>query len=355
MKTVIYGSYGYTGNLIAELAANTDSDILLSGRNGRKLEEQGERLKLPWKVASLEQEDELDSILKDAEIVIHCAGPFVHTWRPMMEACIRNRTHYMDITGEIEVFEGAAAMDSRLKEAGIMAMPGTGFDVVPTDCMAAFLKKELPDATHLELAFRGVGSAVSHGTAKTMIENLGSGGAIRRNGEIMAVPSAYRTREIEIEGKYVHFVSIPWGDVSTAYHSTGIRNIIVYTAMPPKTAERMKWLYRLRFLFKMKWVKNWMKKKVDERPPGPDEDQRKNGRTIVWGEARNGDGRTVQAVLETPEAYRLTAETAWLIRDRIASGEYIIGFGTPSSVYGDQLILKIDHTKRTMKENNSRG
>lgn len=346
MKTVIYGSYGYTGNLIAELAAEADTDVLLSGRNGKKLEEQGERLGLPWKAVTLDHPPELDALLSSADVVIHCAGPFIRTWKPMVEACIRNRTHYIDITGEIVVFEAIAAYDSKIEEAGIIAMPGAGFDVVPTDCMASFLKSKLPDATHLELAFRGLGSGMSRGTAKTMVENLGSGGAIRENGKIMKVPAAYKTRTIEIQGDQVHMVSIPWGDVSTAWHSTGIGNILVYTAIPEKSAQRMKWLHRLRFIFRMNWVQNWLKKKIDSRPPGPDENQREHGRADVWGEVKNANGDSVTATLETPEPYRLTAETAWLINLKICSGEVKPGFQTPSNAYGPDLILEIEGAKR---------
>ena len=348
-KIVLYGSYGYTGSLISEIASKSGLNVILSGRDTEKLKEQSERLGLPFMTASLDTPSELDAVLKDAMVVLHCAGPFVHTWRPMAEACLRNGCHYLDITGEIAVFENLKAMDRQFKEKEIMAMPGVGFDVVPTDCMAAWLHQQMPDATHLELAFQGVGSGVSRGTAKTMVENLGEGGAVRENGIIKKVPAAYKTREIKSGDKAVRVVSIPWGDISTAHFSTGIDNIVVYTAMPEKMIKKMKWLNRLKPIFKSKWVRNWLKRKIDSRPEGPNSEKRMNGRSLIWGEVRNEKGDSLEGFIETKEGYQLTAEMAWNIVLKVSSGNWSAGYQTPSKTYGADLILEIDATTRNLK------
>jgi short subunit dehydrogenase-like uncharacterized protein len=346
---VLYGSYGYTGNLIAEIAAESDPEFVLSGRNEEKLIEQSKRLNMPYKTASLESVSDLDELLKDAELVLHCAGPFVHTWKAMADACLRNGCHYLDITGEISVFEALKAMDQQFKEKKIMAMPGVGFDVVPTDCMATWLHHQMPDATHLELAFQGVGSGMSRGTAKTMIENLGEGGAVRENGIIKKVPAAYKSREIISGEKKVRVVSIPWGDISTAHFSTGIENIVVYTAMPEKLIRKMKWLNRLKPILKLKWVRNWLKRKVDSRPDGPGPEKRMNGRSLIWGEVRNERGDSLEGIIETKEGYQLTSEMAWNIVMKVSSGNWSAGYQTPSKEYGADLILEIDGTTRNIK------
>ena len=79
--------------------------------------------------------------------------------------------HYLDITGEIPVIEAAASRHDRAVKAGVCLIPAVGFDVVPSDCLAAMLARRLPDATELILAFTGV-SRLSTGTAKTMLEGL---------------------------------------------------------------------------------------------------------------------------------------------------------------------------------------
>ncbi len=95
----------------------------------------------------------LKNLLKKGAVVIHCGGPFQYTAKAMADACLETKTHYTDITGEHQVFELLAGYDQKGKAAGIMIMPGTGFDVVPSDCLALHLKNRLPSATHLQLAF----------------------------------------------------------------------------------------------------------------------------------------------------------------------------------------------------------
>lgn len=353
-KIVIYGSYGYTGNLIAELASKSGLNVILSGRDDQKLTEQSARLGLSYRRASLNSNDEMDHLLSNADVVIHCAGPFVRTWKQMAEACIRNKCHYMDITGEIPVFESLKNMDSQFKEAGIMAMAGTGFDVVPTDCLASSLSTRLPGSEKLELAFMGLGAGVSRGTAKTMIENIGEGGLIRKDRKLKKVPAAYKTKKIDFEKKESLAVSIPWGDISTAYTSTGISNITVYMSATSKMIRLMKFSNYIRFLLKMDFVKNRLLKKINERPPGPDNNQRERGRSYIWGRVENRDGNHLEAVIETCEGYRLTAEMAWNIANKVVNGEFETGYQTPSGVYGSELIFEHPDTKWLKKpEKNS--
>src|SRR3546814_18073465 len=99
----------------------------------------------------------------------------------MIEACLQAKAHYLDITGEISVFEHAQTQDARAKAAGIVVCPGVGFDVIPTDCVAAALKAALPDATHLALGFDSR-SGFPPGTAKTSVEGPAPGRHGRASG-----------------------------------------------------------------------------------------------------------------------------------------------------------------------------
>ncbi|MEL6134213.1 MAG: saccharopine dehydrogenase NADP-binding domain-containing protein, partial [Bacteroidota bacterium] len=252
MKFLLYGAYGYTGQLIVRLAKAQGMEPILAGRNAEKLQALADTHGFETRVFDLADTQALEAALHEVPVVLHAAGPFIHTAKPMMEACIRTQTHYLDITGEIQVFEMGKRRDVQAQEAGIMIMPGTGFDVVPTDCLALFLKEQLPDATHLQLAFAGNGG-LSHGTALTMIENLGSPGAIRKDGKITPVPQGYKAKEIPFKLKPRFCMTIPWGDVSTAYYSTSIPNIEVYTGVKPTSYKMVKrqryftWLLRSSF------------------------------------------------------------------------------------------------------------
>jgi short subunit dehydrogenase-like uncharacterized protein len=136
---------------------------LLAGRNAIAVEELAKKHHLDYRVFALDETARLDAALQEVDMVLHCAGPFSLTSRPMVEACLRNKKHYTDITGEISVFESMAALDDKAKASEAMVMPGVGFDVVPSDCLARHLKDRLPSATHLSLAFYGMGR-ISHGT-----------------------------------------------------------------------------------------------------------------------------------------------------------------------------------------------
>jgi len=346
MNYMIYGAYGYTGKLIVEEALAKGHKPILAGRDEEKTKALAESTGLKYVAFDLAETDKLNKVTADVDLVLHCAGPFSATAKPMMKACIRNQAHYLDITGEIEVFELAAYLGNQAKEAGIVLMSGVGFDVVPSDCLAAYLKKQLPDATHLELAFMGE-STTSRGTALTMVQGVAKGGGIRKDGKIIPVPHAYKTRKLNLDGKEKTFVSIPWGDVSTAYYSTGIPNIMVYTGAHPKQIKQMKLMQKLRWLMKRKFVKNYLENKIRKTVTGPSEEMRENSKSYLWGEVRDGNGKTASAKLTTLEGYKLTAITSVMIVDRILNGNVYAGFKTPSMAFGADFILEVEGTERS--------
>ena len=345
MKYLIYGAYGYTGKLIAALAKSKGHTPILAGRDKEKTEALANELGLEYLSFSLEDAGALAGALQKVDAVIHCAGPFSKTARPMMEECIRQKTHYLDITGEIEVFELAASLDEQAKNAGIVLMPGVGFDVVPSDCLAAYLKSKMPAATHLEMGFKGV-SQLSRGTALTMAENMHKGGMIRENGQLKEVPGAYKTREEQVNGKPTTFVSIPWGDVSTAWYSTQIPNIVIYTGVHPKQVSTMKTLYSIRWIFKWQWIQKMIRNKIEKTIHGPDEKLRDTGSSYLWGEISNAEGKKVRAHLITPESYKLTSITALMALEGLGSSKVQSGFSTPSMAFGPDFIMQVNGTQR---------
>jgi len=281
------------------------------------------------------------------DVVIHCAGPFSHTYEAMARACLDTHTHYIDITGEVEVFEGLWAMDQDAQRAGIMLLPGTGFDVVPSDCLAAHLKSRCPEATHLELAFRGRGGGVSHGTAKTMVESMAQTGMVRRDGKVVEVPAAWKTRMIDFgDGRPAHSMTLKWGDVVTAYKSTGIPNIMVYTAVPAPATQMMRLVRPMLPLLGTRPVQNMIKKLIEAAPAGPGDRARERAHNDLWGEAKAADGQTAVSRLRTPEGYTLTARMSLSIAQKICSGQHTPGFQTPSTAYGKDLILELPGTER---------
>ena len=342
---LIYGANGYTGELIAREAARRGWQPMLAGRSRNKVEPLAKELNLICRTFSLEDKKSLEYTLKEVDFVVHCAGPFSRTAEKMVEACLRLGKHYTDITGEIAVFEAMAKRGEAARKAGIMIMPGIGFDVVPSDCLALHLKNLLPAATNLTLAFDGAGGGISHGTRATMTLNAGSGGAIRRNGQIIKVPAAHQTRRIDFGEFTKTAVTIPWGDVSTAFYSTGIPNIEVYTAVSKANLKMLKLSRYLGWLLRTKTVQSRLQKRIPDG--GPSDAERVDGVTYLWGEASDEQGNRVEARLVCPEGYTTTVLTALAIAEKISAGVFQVGFQTPAKCYGADLILEIKDVKRT--------
>ena len=345
-KILVYGSYGYTGELIVEQAVKQGLPLILAGRDENQLRAQAEKYKLEYRVFSLNNTATLDSALQEADAVLHCAGPFVLTFRQMAEACIRNKKHYVDISGEIEGFEALAAMDEDAKRAGVMLLPGGGFDVVPSDCLIAYTAGKLPSATNLELYIKSIGSGVSRGTARSGIENSHRQGRIRRDGKIISVPNLWGMKAVDFGRGPSRLVSMGWGDVSTAYHSTGIPNVTVYMSFPKAMIQMMKFTRIAGPLLYTRAAKDFIKWLIGIFfAKGPSRQKNETGFSLMIAEVSDGT-KTVRAKLRTPEAYYLTALTSVEIMKRILSDDYKTGFQTPSKAYGADFILQFDGVQR---------
>jgi short subunit dehydrogenase-like uncharacterized protein len=343
---LLYGSYGYTGSLIASLAVEHGLTPILSGRNALRLEKQAARLGLEHRVVPLDDPGALDVALRDVTTVLNCAGPFSHTYRPVVEACLRGGRHYLDITGEIPVFEGLAALGNEARQRGVMLLPGAGFDVVPSDCLTCHLKQRLPDATHLTIALQGLGGGSSRGTLLTGIEHLADGSAVRRDGKLVRVPLLSKVSSFDFGHGPRSALNMPWGDVSTAFYSTGIPNIEEYMVFPKSLLRWAPVVRPLTGLAGYPVVKRLLRWMVLRSAPGPTEDQRRAGFSRMVGIASNPAGQRVTSRLQTPNGYLLTAATAVGIVERVLKGEVKPGFQTPSMAYGADFILEFEGVKR---------
>ena len=343
---LIYGAYGYTGRLVVSEARAAGLRPVLAGRDASALAAVAGPHGLDHRATSLDDQGGLDTALEGARVVLHCAGPFVQTSRAMVDACLRRGVHYLDVTGELAVFEAIAARDAEARACGVTLLPGVGFDVVPSDCLAAHLARRLPGATHLALAFRSSGG-VSRGTATTVALNAGSGGAVRRDGRIVNVPAAWRTRRIDFgDGESSLAATIPWGDVSTAWHSTRIPNVEVYLAMTPAMRRAVLLSRWTGWLLSSGAVRGWLVRRARARKPGPSDARRARGESRFWGEVRDAEGRMAVSRLVAPEGYTLTARTAIASALRVLAGGVPAGFQTPSRAFGADFILEQQGVRR---------
>jgi len=349
---LLYGANGYTGELLARHAAQYNLHPILAGRREEALKPLATKLNYPYKVFDVADSNTLIAALREVRLVVNAAGPFQFTAKPIIDACLQTGTHYLDVNGDIAVFEMIRQMDGAAKRAGIMLLPGAGFDVVPTDCTALLLKKLLPDAIALKLAFATIGGGLSHGTATTMVNKLGQGGAVRKDGKIVSVPLGQKGMWVDfsnvsnnnIERKFA--MTIPWGDIATAYFTTGIPDIESYTAISPKVYRLLKIQILFNWLLRTKFIRSIMRKKIDKRPAGPSDQQRSKAMSLVWGQAANGQGETKTVRMSCPDGYTLTMYSTLLLAQNVLQGNLKPGYQTPASAYGEDIVLELPNVKR---------
>ncbi|MFC5367835.1 saccharopine dehydrogenase family protein [Salinirubrum litoreum] len=343
MTLLVYGAYGYTGELIARRAVSRGDRPILAGRSAEPLRDLADDLDCPSRQFGVESAVEH---LGDVDAVLNCAGPFARTADPMVDACLRTGTDYLDITGELGVFESLADRHAEAESADVTLLPGVGFDVVPTDCLARHLADRLPEARELSLGFSATGS-FSGGTLKTAVSQLGSGGVVRRDGRLVQVPPDWKTQKIDFGRGYRETaVTLPWGDVSTAYRTTGIPTVEVYGALPWTARKFLSAAKYLGPVLSADPVVEGLERLIDARVDGPSEQERASGAVYVWGEARTGAGERAVSRLRTPHTYELTVTGALSAADRTLAGEAPTGYTTPGLAFGADFVTDLPGVER---------
>lgn len=334
-KWMIYGASGYTGELIAREAVARGMSPILGGRNTDKIRPLAEELSLEFRAFPLDSN--AANQLEDIDLVLHCAGPFQVTSDPMIQACLSAKTHYLDITGEVSVFEHTHSLHASAVEKGVILCSGVGFDVIPTDCVALKLKEEMPDAVELSLGFDS-DSGISPGTFKTMIQGLGSGSMRRKDGVLETVPIGSQHRTIDFGRGSRSAMGIPWGDVSTAFYTTGIPNISAWIPMQKPQLYGARLMGAVGPLLATDWVKEKLEKQVEKRVQGPDSELRAKSPAYIWGEARNRQGIVKVARIQTANVYDLTVYGSLEVVRRLLKEKIDGGYYTPAGLFGSSLV-----------------
>lgn len=351
----IYGAYGFTGELLAREAADRGHRPLLLGRRKGPLEALARELDTEFRVARLDDGRALREALSGVTAVIHAAGPFIETSPPMVAVCLDAGVHYLDVTGEVPVFEAIYQMDVRAREAGVLLLPGVGFDVVPTDALAGLLARRLPDATSLDLAILSL-SSPSPGTMETIVEHLPGGLLVRRKGGLR--PARLRAPELLREadfgpgptGGVRPVLPYTWGDLASAWRSTGIPDITCYMAGSRRAARTLPAvLPLLRMLLAVPPLRRAARGLARRAARGPSPERQEEGRSRIRGHVRGPDGAKATALLEIPEAYRFTAMAGIRAAEEViartdpgrsrSDSEALSGAVTPSLAFGPEWVL----------------
>jgi short subunit dehydrogenase-like uncharacterized protein len=345
---LIYGSTGYTGRLIALEAVRQGLKPILAGRSVEKVGQQAAELGLEWRAFRLSNTVALEHALQDTGLMLLAAGPFSHTSLKVAEVCLRTGAHYLDITGEVDVYEALAKLDTQAKSAGVMLGTGMGFDVVPTDCLALYLKNRLPEAVELKLALTSRGpSRVSRGTLRSGLEQLEAGLRVRRGGKLVRVPWNEKSLVIDFGFGPRTCNLYPWGDVSTAFYSTGIPNIEDYQPVDRSFQRMLRMLEAYRRILGWKAAYRLSRSLINLMPDGASAEERQSTQAVVWGQVKDKDGHALSARLVAPEGYDFTALSTVLAVQKILASGAKPGFQTPAMAFGEEFVSEIAGVRLT--------
>ena len=323
MSILIYGAAGYTGSMVARQAKGAGLDILLGGRDETKLAALANELGVACRIFQAKG-DAATQALSGVRVLLNCAGPFALTAEPLMRACIAAAVHYLDITAEIGVYQLAERLGPEASRAGVMLLPGVGWDVVPTDCLAMQLAARVDKPTSLRIALQVAGS-MSRGSAISAGEIVAAGVLARQAGQLVPTPDA-QPRSFDFGQGAVACAPLSFGDLVTAWHSTGIPNIEMFVnvtggAFPVSNLASM--------------------------PDGPSAQERATQPARAVVEVTADDGTIRAAVIETVNGYTYTPLAAVEAARHVVEGNFRSGFQTPARVFGPCFAEAIPGTRVT--------
>ena len=316
---------------------------ILAGRNERRVRELATSLGLEHRVAAVGSG--LPGLLEGIAVVLNAAGPFARTALPLARACVGQRTHYLDLSGEIDVIEAVRGLGAQAIEAEVMLMPSVGFDVVPSDCLAAHVAARVPGARRLAIGVSGL-DVVSRGSVHTLIDQVGHGIKVRRDGVIVTTAPGALEKRFDYGGGNVSSLAVSWGDVASAFYTTGIPNIEVYCRATATLRALLLGNRLFGSVLKTAPGKAWLAFHAEMLPDGPRAEERARHSTVIVAEADDGAGRVARSRLRTPDAYTFTCSTALAIAERVLSGDFEPGFQTPARVYGADFPLTLPGVSR---------
>jgi short subunit dehydrogenase-like uncharacterized protein len=315
---MLYGANGYTGGLIAQHAVDSGHQPILAGRNGLEISALARRLGLRHRIVDSNDAAALQEALVDVELLLNVAGPFLHTAVALSEACLSVGVHYLDISNELQVFRALYALNDRAHRTGVCIMPGVGFGVVATNCLARYVSEAVGGAEYLEVATRIASAQPGPGAAATMQENLPYGGWVRRGGQLVAQELFTGVTTLGFPDGPCEAMPVPTGDLEAAFRVTGASNVIAYAVSPPVP---------------------------DPSASAAEIAGAQIPRSFGWARATSSGGSTATALLETGDSYSFTPAAAVRCVEETLEG-FHAGALSPATAFGAEFALSITDTAR---------
>ncbi|EPE09712.1 saccharopine dehydrogenase [Ophiostoma piceae UAMH 11346] len=321
---LVYGAAGYTGRMICEHVKKLGIDFTIAGATESKLQQLSLSLHVPYIVFGLGDAATVDRSLAGFNVLLNCAGPFAKTAAPLVAACIRSRTHYLDISAELDTYRLAEALDVEAIAAGVMLLPGCGGSVAMLGCLSGHAVERARDPVRIDVALQVSGS-MSRGSARSAAGSEPAG--LRRTGGILEVQhgAAGATQAFDFDdgrGPASCFV-FPLPDLITIWRSTGVANIATFVLATNVSLQGGDESYR------------------SALPDGPTAAELEAHPYHAVAEVTGADGTVHRSVLHTVNGYSFTALASAEAARRVAGGEARAGFQTPALLFGNGFVETI--------------
>ncbi|PYI12198.1 NAD(P)-binding protein [Aspergillus sclerotiicarbonarius CBS 121057] len=321
---IIYGATGYTGRMASEQAASIGLDFAIAGRTEQKLKTLASQLQVPYYVFDIHQSTLIDQTLRNTSVLLNCAGPFMRTATPLMEACIRNGTHYLDISAEIASYQQAQELDQTAKAAGVMLLPGCGGSVAMLGCLASHAVDQVRNPKSIDIALHVAGS-MSRGSAMSAAETATAGPLRLLDGQVVEHDIS-NTADFDFNdgsGPVASFpVTLP--DLLTISRSSNIGDVRTFAHASGD---------------------GFPTGDLGLLPDGPTAAGRDAAPYHAAVRVTSEDSHVTRAVLHTVNGYTFTTLASVEAAKRVLDNQAKSGFQTPAVIFGTDFLLAIPRTE----------
>lgn len=300
--------------MITEEAVALNIHVILGGRDNKQLAALASGLGVPSTSFTLEDTQVIDTILQDVTVVINCAGPYRYTAETLMTAAIRTKTHYLDISAELDSYVLAQSLSNQAQAAGVMLLPGCGGSVAMPGCLAGHAMKRANSPQRISVALH-VSGPMSRGSVGSAAAGIPNACLRREDGQL--IPSGTtQIRDFDFGLGPVSCFPLTLPDLLTIGHATRVPDIDTFVHLSGGAFPQ------------------------DDATPsdGPTTSQREANPYQAAVEVTSGDGSIVSAILDTVNGYTFTALAAAKAADRVVNGESRLGFQTPAELFGSGFV-----------------
>jgi hypothetical protein len=356
-KVIVYGGSGYTGKLVAESLARRRIPFYFAGRDRAKLDRAlgivRERLgPEAWRldaevVAAGAETNALLPHFRKCSVVINVAGPFMQVARPVLDAALQARCHYLDTTGEQDwVREIAAQFGPQFEARGLLMAPATAF-MWSAGALAAEVVLEDPEIDSLDILYQVDNALPSEASTKSFLRMV-----CNPTGQYYLEGGEYKpwqndlAHEVFVPYRHARMRAHPWGGgCEPVWFKGRVRNCRVMTVVGEQLIDGI--LQAIKAFNAQssgldragrEALTNAIGDQINTGEPPKDDVDVQRGVIVVYGQGRT---KTCRYVMNLSAAYTWTGELCAESARMILEGRLRRpGFQSAATAFGHRALIR---------------